>query len=236
MLDALAFGPDFALRYLRASRVCPPTDWTCPSWSDGGAVIDLDRHRLLFFGDELLCDMPIRRAMLAVLNAMWSDFSVGWAYGGTHELASYVGVERKWDDPLRGPDMKLARGRSGPCHVVSVLSNDGCLRLWPLWWGTSSARHGGMVSPLAPGLQVSADAVSGSPLQPSPVTKRLIDIDDELLAAARREVDTTGIADTVRCALRLAATRSARMRQADWLAGATVLDFDQLWVVAAGSC
>lgn len=50
------------------------------------------------------------------------------------------------------------------------------------------------------------------------VTKRLINIDDELLAAAQRELDTTGIADTVRSALRLAATRSARIRQADWLA------------------
>lgn len=50
------------------------------------------------------------------------------------------------------------------------------------------------------------------------MTKRLIDIDDALLAAAQRELETTGIADTVRSALRLASTRSARVRQADWLA------------------
>ncbi len=49
------------------------------------------------------------------------------------------------------------------------------------------------------------------------MTKRLIDIDDDLLAAAQRELETTGIADTVRSALRFAATRSARVRQADWL-------------------
>lgn len=151
MLDALAFGPDFAVRYFSELRVCPPTDWTCPSWSDGGAVIDIDRHRLLFFGDELLCDMPIRRAMLAVMDAMWPDYSVGWAYGGTHELASYVGAERKWDEDLRGPDLKLAWGRKGLCHVVSVVDNDGCLRLWPLWWGVSSARHGAGLLELLPG-------------------------------------------------------------------------------------
>jgi len=50
------------------------------------------------------------------------------------------------------------------------------------------------------------------------MTKRLIDLDDELLDAARRELNTVGIADTVRSALRLAATRSARVRQIEWLA------------------
>lgn len=49
------------------------------------------------------------------------------------------------------------------------------------------------------------------------MTKRLIDIDDELLAAARAELGTTGIADTVRTALTLAAQRSARAREIAWL-------------------
>jgi Arc/MetJ family transcription regulator len=49
------------------------------------------------------------------------------------------------------------------------------------------------------------------------MTKRLIELDDELLAAAQRELNTVGIADTVRSALRLAATRSARVRQIEWL-------------------
>jgi Arc/MetJ family transcription regulator len=49
------------------------------------------------------------------------------------------------------------------------------------------------------------------------VTKRLIDIEDELLETARRELGTTGIADTVRSALQLAATRAARAREVDWL-------------------
>ncbi|BBZ27651.1 hypothetical protein MMAD_19460 [Mycolicibacterium madagascariense] len=50
------------------------------------------------------------------------------------------------------------------------------------------------------------------------VTTRLIEIDDELLESARRELDTSGIADTVRSALELAATRSARIREFEWLA------------------
>ncbi|BBX26621.1 hypothetical protein GCM10009632_42820 [Mycolicibacterium alvei] len=152
MLDALAFGPEFALRYVKALEALPRTDWTCPLWSDGGAVIDVDRKRLLFFGDELMCDMPIRRAMFVVLIAMWPDYEVGWAYGGTHELASYVGADCKWDDDLRGPDLKLARKHgTGPCQVVSMIDTAGHLRLWPLWWGVSSARHGSGLMELLPG-------------------------------------------------------------------------------------
>ncbi|MCV7090793.1 hypothetical protein [Mycobacterium interjectum] len=47
--------------------------------------------------------------------------------------------------------------------------------------------------------------------------KRLIDLDDDLLAAAQRELKTTGISDTVRMALQQAAATSARARQVEWL-------------------
>lgn len=50
------------------------------------------------------------------------------------------------------------------------------------------------------------------------MTKRLIDIEDDLLESARRELATSGIADTVRSALSLAATRSARLAEVEWLA------------------
>lgn len=49
------------------------------------------------------------------------------------------------------------------------------------------------------------------------MTKRLIELDDELLSAAQRELQTTGVSDTVRAALRHAATAAARARQVDWL-------------------
>jgi Arc/MetJ family transcription regulator len=49
------------------------------------------------------------------------------------------------------------------------------------------------------------------------VTKRLIDLDDELLARAQRELHTSGISDTVRAALQQAANAAARARQVAWL-------------------
>lgn len=51
----------------------------------------------------------------------------------------------------------------------------------------------------------------------APVTKRLIDLDDELLASAQRELKTTGVSDTVRAALLQAASAAARARQLTWL-------------------
>ncbi|WP_071288251.1 DUF2191 domain-containing protein [Mycolicibacterium llatzerense] len=49
------------------------------------------------------------------------------------------------------------------------------------------------------------------------MTKRLIELDDELLAAAQSELNTVGVTDTVRLALQQAAARSARARQVAWL-------------------
>ena len=49
------------------------------------------------------------------------------------------------------------------------------------------------------------------------MTKCLIDLDDELLARAQRELNTSGVSDTVRAALRQAASAAARARQVTWL-------------------
>lgn len=49
------------------------------------------------------------------------------------------------------------------------------------------------------------------------VTKRLIDIDDDLLDSAARELGTSGVSDTVRTALAQAAAAAARARQVEWL-------------------
>ena len=45
----------------------------------------------------------------------------------------------------------------------------------------------------------------------------MIDLDDDLLAAAQRELRTSGVSDTVRIALEQVAAQSARARQIEWL-------------------
>jgi len=151
MLDALIGGPDLALRYARSLRPCAKTDWVDPLWADGGAVVDLDRRRMLFFGDELMVDMPLRRALLRVLEELWPGYEICWAYDGTLELAGYVGAELppyRWD---RKPTVRLNRDRNSLCHLVSVVDAAGQVRMWPLWWGLSKAWLGPQLLDVLPG-------------------------------------------------------------------------------------
>lgn len=48
------------------------------------------------------------------------------------------------------------------------------------------------------------------------MTKHLIDIDDDLLAAAQREFNTTRVSDTVQRALELVIAAAVRARHIGW--------------------
>ncbi|MBX7433359.1 hypothetical protein JDV09_14735 [Mycobacterium sp. Y57] len=131
ILDMLIGGPDLAHRHIQTFWRSDDRDfdWIAPESS--GAVIDLDRHRLLFFGDELIDGPPHRRALMAVLADVWSGFEVVWAYGGTRELAAYVGHD--CPPALDGePTAVVTSDRYSPCQLVSVVARDGAVRLWPL--------------------------------------------------------------------------------------------------------
>ncbi len=151
ILDALIGGPQLALRYTKSLRQCAKDQWVDQLWADGGAVVDLDRRRVLFFGDELMARMQERRALVSVLAAVWPDYAIRWAYDGTAELAGYVGVElppHTWD---KQPKLRLARDRNALCHLVSVVDATGQLRMWPLWWHLSQAWHGPALMDKLPG-------------------------------------------------------------------------------------
>ncbi|NVN50311.1 hypothetical protein [Mycolicibacterium hippocampi] len=142
MLDALIGGPGLALRYAASLRQCEKDAWCDPGWADGGAVVDLDRHRVLFFGESLMVEMNTRRALMRVLATVWSGYEICWAYDGTAELAGYVGAELRQSPWDRKPTLKLARQRNQMCHLVSVIDAEGKLRFWPLWWHLSKGWHG----------------------------------------------------------------------------------------------
>jgi hypothetical protein len=83
ILDALIGGPELALQYVQSLRPCAKDQWVDPLWADGGTVVDLDRRRVLFFGDELMVEMAERRALMSVLAQVWPDYAICWAYDGT---------------------------------------------------------------------------------------------------------------------------------------------------------
>jgi len=150
MLDALIGGPDLALRYAHSLRESAKDEWIDPLWADGGAVVDLDRRRVLFFGDELMVGMQERRALMRVLASVWAGYAVGWAYDGTVELAQYVGAEVRRPEGGTLPDLTLARDRNALCQLISVVDAAGQVRMWPLWH-FDQARHGAAILDKLPG-------------------------------------------------------------------------------------
>ena len=67
------------------------------------------------------------------------------------------------------------------------------------------------------------------------VTKRLIELDDDLLVDAQRALNTTGITDTVRAALEESVKSAARRDEVDWLIAGGLADMrtknarEQVW-------
>ncbi|MFD4457343.1 DUF2191 domain-containing protein [Nocardia sp. NPDC058480] len=51
------------------------------------------------------------------------------------------------------------------------------------------------------------------------MTRRRIEIDDELLEYAQDALGTSGVADTVRAAMKAAVVARARTREIEWLVG-----------------
>lgn len=164
LLDALIGGPELALRYAQSLRRCAKDEWTDPLWADGGAVVDLDRRRLLFFGDELMVGMTERRAMMTVLAAVWPDYAVGWAYDGTAELAAYVGAELRIDTSGNQPPLELAGNRNALCHLVSIVDDTDKVRMWPLRWDVSPSWHGPALIDKLPGRGVRSLTLGMIPL------------------------------------------------------------------------
>jgi hypothetical protein len=105
-------------------------------------VLDLDECKLLFFGDELMATMNERRAMFEVLAIMWPGYSILWMYDGAAELAAYVDASSPLRDRPSRPELLLAEDTADLHHLVTVIGDDGGLRAWPLWWGSSAAWHG----------------------------------------------------------------------------------------------
>jgi hypothetical protein len=151
ILDALIGGPELALRYAQSLRQSPKDEWVTPLWADGGALVDLDRRRVLFFGESLMIEMPERRGLMRVLSAVWPDYAIGWAYDGTAELASYVGAELRANTSDMRPGLRLNQDRNALCHLVSVVDAAGQLRMWPVYWDLSQAWHGPAVIRKLPG-------------------------------------------------------------------------------------
>lgn len=91
----LFWGPEYALGFIRAQRRLNPPEWLDDVWAEGGAVLDLDRRVLLWFGGEdLLFEVALRREHAKLMAHVWAGWTVRWANGGIVDMADYVGHPR----------------------------------------------------------------------------------------------------------------------------------------------
>ncbi len=94
----LFWGPEYALAFIerqtRAEESGP--GWLNEVWAEGGAVIDLEKRKLLFYGGEdILLDIPLRNLFLRLMGCIWQGWEIAWAYEGILDLVSYVGYPQE---------------------------------------------------------------------------------------------------------------------------------------------
>lgn len=102
-LDTTLFwGPERTLTFIRQREPVsgPLLD---PVWGEGGAVLDLDRKRLTWFGGEdINCDIIWRRVQSSLMARNWPGWEIRNCPEGVHSIADAAGLPR--EGKLRNPD------------------------------------------------------------------------------------------------------------------------------------
>ncbi|NBD25661.1 hypothetical protein [Paenibacillus glycinis] len=112
--------------------------WLNEIWAEGGAVLDIDRKKLLFYGGEdIRYDVPLRDLHLACMRSVWQGWEIDWAHEGIADLASYVGVAKETvlkEKKAGAPDTSLAppEERTWVDTAASVKFPDDELLVFPL--------------------------------------------------------------------------------------------------------
>jgi hypothetical protein len=133
----LFWGVKHAIEFVRCQRKVDESGWLDDVWGEGAAIIDCDdRVLLLFGGEDLLYDFPLRRVYLDLLRCVWDEWEIRWAHEGIAEIADYVGYPRM--NVLSREFEELTADLAPPAErdwteiVGSFRLADGNLRLYPL--------------------------------------------------------------------------------------------------------
>ena len=139
----LFWSPELATAFIQAQRKVDESGWLDDVWAEGGAVIDWD-HKvfLLFGGEDMLWDVPLRRYYLQLLGYVWQGWDIRWAYEGIADIADYVNYPRRkvirdyekeyFVKENYEYDLSPPEDKSWTDIVGSVIFNDQSLGLFPL--------------------------------------------------------------------------------------------------------
>ena len=144
----LFWSPEFATAFIQTQQeVDKESGWLDEVWAEGGAVVDWDNKVfLLFGGEDVLWNVPLRRLYLKLIGCIWQGWTIKWAYEGIADIADYVNyprskvlakqiVEPKIDSkPKRDNkcDLSPPEEKSWAYAIISVVFSDNSIGLFPL--------------------------------------------------------------------------------------------------------
>jgi len=88
----LFWGPQYALGFIRSQQKLTNEELLDEIWAEGGAVMDCDQKKLLWFGGEdVTSDVPLRRVHQSLMRHLWAGWQIEWAYEGVADIARETG-------------------------------------------------------------------------------------------------------------------------------------------------
>jgi hypothetical protein len=114
------WGPAATLRFIDSQE--PAEGLLDDVWAEGGVLLDTTRRELVLWGgEELHADVPLRRLYMHLLARMWPDWQLRWAHEGILDLSRRIGVP---DTEVleRDPDSDLGVGGPAAPSLVRTIA------------------------------------------------------------------------------------------------------------------
>ncbi|MGZ7441798.1 hypothetical protein [Paenibacillus sp. TH7-28] len=143
----LFWGEQHAVKFIEMQKQVDESGWLDDVWAEGGAIVDLDKKKLVFYGGEdILYHVPLRNLDLKLMRTIWSGREIAWAYEGILDLANYVGYPKEkiltyGEDDLKDASLEPPEEKDWVDTIASVMFPQNELLLFPLSGGVLGAAH-----------------------------------------------------------------------------------------------
>lgn len=90
----LVFGPEFTVEFIRAQLEASSAGigWTDEVLCEAAAIVDLDRHELLFYTNHHN-GIEMHALVLKVLGITWPGWRIRWFYNGLVDVLAHLGED-----------------------------------------------------------------------------------------------------------------------------------------------
>jgi hypothetical protein len=137
----LFWGEQYAIKFIEMQTKVDESGWLDDVWAEGGAILDLDKKKLIIYGGEdILYDIPLRNLYLKLMRNTWYEWEIQWAYEGIIDLATYVGYPKEKvltssEDDINDLSLAPPEEKNWVNTVASVKFSQNELLLFPLCGG-----------------------------------------------------------------------------------------------------